>query len=55
MAVLLISSDLDEVVQTSHRIAIYRDGQILRTAKAEDVTLEEVMGQLTGAETDEDR
>jgi ribose transport system ATP-binding protein len=55
MAVLLISSDLAEVIQTSHRIAIYHDGQILRTAEANDVTLEEVMGQLTGVVADEDR
>ncbi|UCG59590.1 MAG: sugar ABC transporter ATP-binding protein [Phycisphaerales bacterium] len=55
MAVLLISSDLAEVMQISHRVALYRDGRILRTAKASDITLQEVMEQLTGAEVDENR
>ena len=54
MAVLLISSDLAEVINTSHRVAIYRDGRILRTVSADEVTPEEVMEQLTGARTDED-
>jgi ABC-type sugar transport system ATPase subunit len=49
MAVLLISSDLAEVVNTSHRIATYRDGHILGTVRATEVTEEEIMTQLTGA------
>ncbi len=51
MAVLLISSDLDEVLQISHRIAIYRDGRILRMAAAGQVTLEQIMSELTGVAT----
>ena len=34
MAVLLISSDLLEVLNLSHRVAVYRDGRILFTAPA---------------------
>jgi len=49
MAVLLISSDLAEVLNTSHRIALYRDGRILSTIMAKDITEEEIMEQLTGA------
>jgi len=49
VAVLLISSDLAEVLNTSHRIAVYRDGSILGTVMAGDVTEEEIMEQLTGA------
>jgi ABC-type sugar transport system ATPase subunit len=49
MAVLLISSDLAEVVNTSHRIATYRDGRILGTVRATEITEEEIMTQLTGA------
>ena len=30
MAVLLISSDLPEVMNLSHRLALYRDGRIVR-------------------------
>ena len=48
MAVLLISSDLDEVIRISHRIAIYRDGQILGTVPAGQTNLEQIMSQLTG-------
>jgi len=51
MAVVLISSDLAEVVNMSHRVAVYRDGRILRTAPAENVTLEEIMELLTGTQT----
>ncbi|MHC4646724.1 MAG: sugar ABC transporter ATP-binding protein [Planctomycetota bacterium] len=49
MAVLLISSDLAEVLNTSHRIALYRDGRILGTITAKDASEEEIMDQLTGA------
>lgn len=51
MAVILISSDLSEVINTSHRIAIYRDGQILHTAPAGEISPEQVMEHLTGAYT----
>jgi ABC-type sugar transport system ATPase subunit len=54
MAVLLISSDLTEVVNMSHRIAVYRNGRILLTASAEEITLGQIMEKLTGAEADED-
>lgn len=50
MAVLLISSDLVEVLNMSHRIAVYRDGRILSTLPAASATMENVMQLLTGAE-----
>ncbi len=53
MAVVLISSDLDEVIHLSHRLAIYRDGRILSTVDADAVTAEALMAQLTGAQRDE--
>ncbi len=49
MAVLLISSDLNEVINFSHRIAVYRDGCIIRIGEAEDFTIETLMSELTGA------
>jgi len=49
IAVILISSDLSEVINTSHRIALYRDGRILSTVPADDITEEAIMEQLTGA------
>ncbi len=53
IAVLLISSDLAEVVNVSHRIAVYSDGRILRVVPASDITEHELMEQLTGARTRE--
>jgi ABC-type sugar transport system ATPase subunit len=53
MAVLLISSDLAEILNTSHRIALYRDGQVLNTVMATDITEEEIMEQLVGAKVSE--
>ena len=53
MAVLLISSELSEVLHTSHRIALYRDGSILNTVNAAGITEEEIMEQLTGAGANE--
>jgi ABC-type sugar transport system ATPase subunit len=51
MAVVLISSDLAEVLNVSHRVALMRDGSILRTAVASDITLESAIAELTGAQT----
>ncbi len=50
MAVLLISSDLVEVLNMSHHVAVYRNGRILETLPAESATMEKVMQLLTGAE-----
>jgi ABC-type sugar transport system ATPase subunit len=47
MAVILISSDLPEVMNLSHRLALYRDGRIVREIAAQDITPEEVMAELT--------
>ena len=49
MAVILISSDLPEVMNLSHRLMLYRDGRILREANAREITAEEVMAELAGA------
>jgi ABC-type sugar transport system ATPase subunit len=49
MAVLLISSDLPEVMNLSHRLALYREGSIVREGPAASFTPEEVMMELTGA------
>jgi len=53
MAVLLISSDLSEVIEISHRIALYRDGRILGIVPAEQARLDEIMSELTGVHTHE--
>jgi ribose transport system ATP-binding protein len=47
MAVLLISSDLPEVMHLSHRLALYREGRILCEGASADFTPEQVMARLT--------
>jgi len=49
MAVVLISSDLAEVLHLSHRVALLRDGRLLRTVAAEEISLETMVAELTGA------
>ena len=51
LAVLLISSDLAEVIGMSHRIAVYRDGRVLDVIPREKASLVDIMGKLTGATT----
>ncbi|HUT30701.1 MAG TPA: sugar ABC transporter ATP-binding protein [Sedimentisphaerales bacterium] len=53
MAVLFISSDLSEVLHTCHRVALYHEGRIVSTFRAEDITEEQIMEQLTGAKAGE--
>ena len=47
MAVILISSDLPEVMNLSHRLALYREGRIVREVPSREITAEEVMAELT--------
>ncbi len=47
MALILISSDLPEVLNLSHRLAVYRGGRIVREAPAGQITAEDVMAELT--------
>ena len=47
MAVLLISSDLPEVMNLSHRLALYQDGRIVQESPSQKITAEEVMAVLT--------
>ncbi len=47
LAVLLISSDLPEVMGLSHRLALYRDGRIVREMASEAADPEDVMAELT--------
>jgi ABC-type sugar transport system ATPase subunit len=49
MAVILISSDLPEVMGLSHRLALYRDGRIVYELTASEATAEDVMAELTRA------
>jgi ABC-type sugar transport system ATPase subunit len=51
MAVLLISSDLPEVMGLSHRLGIYRDGRIVREVASAEIKPDEVMTLLTKGHT----
>jgi ribose transport system ATP-binding protein len=47
MAVLLISSDLPEVMNLSHRLALYRNGRIVQETRSHEIIAEEIMSVLT--------
>ena len=44
---VVISSDLPEVMGLSHRMALYRGGRIVREVLAKDTRADEVMAELT--------
>jgi ABC-type sugar transport system ATPase subunit len=48
MAVVLISSDLSEVLRLSHRVLLLREGRVIGIMPAEGASLEHVMAELTG-------
>ena len=48
MAILLISSDLPEVLNLSHRLLLYRDGTVVGEGHSSEFTPEAVMATLTG-------
>lgn len=50
LAVILISSDLPEVLNLAHRVAVYRDGRIVETIPAVDAAPDRVMALLTRSE-----
>ncbi len=55
LAVVLISSDLSEVLHLAHRVALVRDGRILDILPAEGLTPETVLARLSGAASCETR
>jgi ABC-type sugar transport system ATPase subunit len=46
IAVILISSDMTELISHSNRVAIYRGGRVLREVASWQTSAEEVMGEL---------
>ncbi|MEY5011907.1 MAG: hypothetical protein RLZZ253_3046, partial [Verrucomicrobiota bacterium] len=50
MAILLISSDLPEVMNLSHRLLLYRDGRIIGAGLSSEFTAESVISVLAGRE-----
>ena len=52
MAILLISSDLPEVLATSDRIVVMREGRLMRILDRADATQERVLTAAMGRESD---
>ncbi|HAW28641.1 MAG TPA: sugar ABC transporter ATP-binding protein, partial [Planctomycetaceae bacterium] len=50
MALILISSDLDEVLNISHRVGTFQAGRLTGIYPAEKVTAAQIMQKLTGEE-----
>jgi ribose transport system ATP-binding protein len=46
--VLMISHDLDEVVEIADRLTILRDGHLIDTVKAKDISLDELKRKMVG-------
>jgi rhamnose transport system ATP-binding protein len=52
MAILLVSSDLPELLALSDRILVMREGALIATFSHDDATPENVMSAATGQEPD---
>ena len=48
-AVVLVSSELEEVMHLSHRVLLMSDGRLIGSAEADDLTMNEVLDRLFGA------
>ena len=55
MAILLISSELEEVVEGSDSILVLRDGAVVGQLRAEEVSQDGVMGLIAAARRESDR
>ncbi|QDV53741.1 sugar ABC transporter ATP-binding protein [Gimesia fumaroli] len=55
MALILISSDLDEVLNISHKVGTFREGRLTGIYEAQNVSAEQVMQQLTEGGASENR
>jgi ribose transport system ATP-binding protein len=49
IAVLLISTDFEEVAQVCHRAMVFKDGQIVREIAAEELTVNTLVSYASGA------
>ena len=53
MAVIVVSSDLQELIRVSHRIVVMRKGDIVKEFKNEEVTQAMVLAAGQGVESGE--
>jgi monosaccharide-transporting ATPase len=53
LGVLLISSELDELIEGSDRIVVLKDGSIVGTLEGDDVTEEKLLAALATAPVEE--
>ena len=50
MGIVMISSDLRELMTTCHRLAIVRDGQVVAERRSQDLIVEDILGLASGIE-----
>ena len=53
MGVIVVSSDLIEIINLSNRIVVMRDGQAIKTLESDELTEENVMLYAMGVNADE--
>ncbi len=52
-AIVMVSSELPEIVGMSDRVAVFREGRIVRTLEADDIAPAEIMRHATAGDIDE--
>ncbi len=52
-AIVMVSSELPEIVGMSDRVAVFREGRIVRTLEADDIAPAEIMRHATAGDVDE--
>ena len=52
-AIVMVSSELPEIVGMSDRVAVFREGRIVRTLEADEIAPAEIMRHATAGDVDE--
>ena len=53
VAIVYISHKMDEILQISDRVTVFRDGQLISTRNAQDITMDQIVIDMVGRELTE--